>query len=295
GVIGAGVIGLELGSVWRRLGAEVTVLEALDEFLPMVDQQVAKDAFRQFTKQGLDIHMGARVLATKVTKKHVTVSYQDNKGDQSLTVDRLIVAVGRRPNTDNLFAEITGLLTDERGFVHVDDQCRTNLPGVWAIGDVVRGPMLAHKGSEEGVMVAELIAGEQASINYDAIASVIYTHPEIAWVGKSEDALKHAGVDYKVGVFPFAASGRAKAMGDAQGLVKVIKDAKTDRLLGVHMVGPKCSELIMQGVIGMEFEGSAEDLAHMVFAHPTLSEALHEAVLASDGRALHIANRPARK
>jgi dihydrolipoamide dehydrogenase len=295
GVIGAGVIGLELGSVWRRLGAEVTVLEALDEFLPMVDQQVAKDAFRQFTKQGLDIHMGARVLATKVTKKHITVSYQDSKGDQSLIVDRLIVAVGRRPNTDNLFAEITGLLTDERGFVHVDDQCRTNLPGVWAIGDVVRGPMLAHKGSEEGVMVAELIAGEQATVNYDAIASVIYTHPEIAWVGKSEDTLKHAGVDYKVGVFPFAASGRAKAMGDAQGLVKVIKDAKTDRLLGVHMVGPKCSELIMQGVIGMEFEGSAEDLAHMVFAHPTLSEALHEAVLASDGRALHIANRPARK
>ncbi len=295
GVIGAGVIGLELGSVWRRLGSQVTVLEAQDVFLPMVDQQVAKDAFKQFGQQQMDIRLGARVLSTEVGKKAITVSYQDDKGDQKLVVDRLIVAVGRRPNSDGLFDPGAGLLTDERGLIHVDEQCRTNLPGVYAIGDVVRGPMLAHKGSEEGVMVAELIAGEYAAVNYDAIASVIYTHPEIAWVGKSEQELKHAGEKYKVGVFPFAASGRAKAQAESQGMVKVITDAVTDRILGVHIVGPKASELIMQGVIGMEFEASAEDFARIVFAHPTLSEALHEAVLASEGRALHIPNRAPRK
>lgn len=296
GVIGAGVIGLELGSVWRRLGAEVTVLEAQDTFLFMADQQIAKDGLRQFKKQGLDIRLGARVLSTKVGKSGVTINYQDAKSEKhDLEVDRLIVAVGRRANIDNAFGDETGLVTDERGLIHVDEFCQTSLPGVWAIGDVVRGPMLAHKGSEEGVMVAERIAGHNAEVNYDAIASVIYTHPEIAWVGKTEEELKHAGEDYKVGVFPFAASGRAKAMADASGMVKIITDKVTDRILGLHIIGAHASELVMQGVIGMEFQGSGEDLAHMVFPHPTLSEAIHEAVLAADGRAVHIPNRPRRK
>ncbi|MEM7208491.1 MAG: dihydrolipoyl dehydrogenase [Pseudomonadota bacterium] len=294
GVIGAGVIGLELGSVWRRLGSEVVVLEAQDTFLPMVDQQVAKDAQRTLKKQGLDIKLGARLTATKVTKKSVTLDYQDKDGDQQVTVDRLIVAVGRRPVTDNLFAPETELLLDERGFVHVNNACETNVPGVYAIGDVVRGPMLAHKGSEEGVAVAERIAGHHAHVNYDAIPSVVYTHPEISWVGKSEEELKASGDNYKAGVFPFVASGRAKAMEDTSGLIKVLADADTDRILGVHMVGAATSELIGQAVMAMEFEGTTEDIAHTVFAHPTLSEALHEAALGADGRAIHIANKKRR-
>jgi dihydrolipoamide dehydrogenase len=288
------VIGLELGSVWRRLGAEVVFLEAMDSFLGMADQQIAKDAMRQFTKQGLDIRLGTRVTDTHATKKGVTISYQDKDGDQSLEVDRLVVAVGRRPNTENLAAPETELLLDERGLVHVNEKCETNLPNVYAIGDIVRGPMLAHKGSEEGVAVAERIAGEHAHMNYDAIPNVIYTHPEIAWVGKTEEEMKAEGVAYNAGVFPFAASGRAKAMDDANGLVKVITNAETDRVVGVHICGPSASELIGQAVLAIEFEGTAEDIARTVFAHPTLSEALHEAALGADGRAIHIMNKKRR-
>ena len=294
GVIGAGVIGLELGSVWRRLGSEVVILEAQDTFLPMVDQMVAKDAMRTFKKQGMDIRLATRLTATKVTKKGVTLNYQDKDGEQTLDVDRLIVAVGRRPVSDNLFAPETELLIDERGLVHVNGACETNIPGVYAIGDVVRGPMLAHKGSEEGVSVAERIAGHHAHLNYDAIPSVVYTHPEIAWVGKSEEELKASGENYKAGAFPFAASGRAKAMEAASGMVKVLSDADTDRVLGVHIVGAAASELIGQAVMAMEFEGTTEDIARTVFAHPTLSEAVHEAALAADGRAVHIANKKRR-
>ena len=294
GVIGAGVIGLELGSVWRRLGAEVVILEAQDTFLPMVDQQVAKDAQRTFKKQGLDIRLGTRLTGTKTTKKSVELSYQDKDGEQSLTVDRLIVAVGRRPVTDDLFAPETELYVDERGFVHVNNACETNVPGVYAIGDVVRGPMLAHKGSEEGIAVAERIAGQHAHVNYDAIPNVVYTHPEIAWVGKSEEELKSSGENYKAGVFPFVASGRAKAMEAASGMVKILADVDTDRVLGIHMVGASASELIGQAVLVMEFEGTIEDMAHTVFAHPTLSEAIHEAALGADGRAIHIANKKRR-
>ena len=294
GVIGAGVIGLELGSVWRRLGSEVVILEAQDTFLPMVDGQVAKDAMRTLKKQGLDIRLGARLTATKATKRSVTLDYHDSDGEQQITVDRLIVAVGRKPVTDNLFAPETELLLDERGFVHVNGACETNLPGVYAIGDVVRGPMLAHKGSEEGIAVAERIAGMHAHVNYDAIPSVVYTHPEISWVGKNEEELKANGENYKAGVFPFVASGRAKAMEATSGMIKVLADADTDRILGVHMVGPATSEMIGQAVMAMEFEGTVEDIAHTVFAHPTLSEALHEAALGADGRAIHIANKKRR-
>lgn len=290
-VIGAGVIGLELGSVWRRLGAEVVILEAQDSFLPVVDQQIAKDALRQFTRQGLEIKLGARVLSSEVTAEGVTLNYTDQAGEQQLHVDRVIVAVGRRPNIDQLTSPETGLLLDERGLVHVNAVCETNLPGVWAIGDLVRGPMLAHKGSEEGVAVAERIAGKHCHLNYYAIPSVIYTHPEVSWVGKTEEQLKEEGCDYKSGVFPFAASGRAKAMRDTAGMVKILADKNTDRVLGMHIIGPHSSELIGHGVMAMEFEGSSEDIARTVFAHPTLSEAIHEAALAVDGRALHIPNR----
>lgn len=290
-VIGAGVIGLELGSVWRRLGAEVTVLEAQDVFLPMVDQQIAKDSLRQFTKQGLDIKLGARVMSSEVGASGVTLNYTDQSGEQSLQVDRVIVAVGRRPNIDRLVSPETDLLIDERGLVHVNGACETNLPGVWAIGDLVRGPMLAHKGSEEGVAVAERIAGKHSHLNYEAIPSVIYTHPEISWVGKTEEQLKEEGREYKSGVFPFAASGRAKAMRETGGMVKILADKNTDKLLGMHIVGGHSSELIGHGVMVMEFEGTAEDIARTVFAHPTLSEAIHEAALAADQRALHIPNR----
>ncbi|MBT4838625.1 MAG: dihydrolipoyl dehydrogenase [Methylococcales bacterium] len=291
GIIGAGVIGLELGSVWRRLGSEVILLEAQECFLPMLDNQVAKDALKQFKKQGLDIRLHARVTSTERKDKVVTVNYQDAKGDHQIDVDHLVVAVGRKPNTDNLFDPDSNLLLDERGFIHVDDDCQTNLPGVYAIGDAVRGPMLAHKGSEEGVVVAELIAGMTGvEVNYDLIPSVIYTSPEIAWVGKSEQALKAMGKKYKVGRFPFAASGRALAMGDSTGQVKIFADDETDVILGVHIIGHNASELIAEAVVAMEFSSSAEDLARIMHAHPTLSEALHEAALAVDKRAIHIMN-----
>lgn len=293
-VIGAGIIGLELGSVWRRLGSEVVLLEALDTFLPMVDAQVAKDASRTFAKQGLDIRLNTRVTGSKVNGNKVTVSYQDKDGEKEMVVDKLIVAVGRRSATEGVIAPESNVSVDERGVIHVNDQCETSVPGVYAIGDAVRGPMLAHKGSEEGVMVAEIIAGEHGSVNYDAMPNVIYTHPEVAWVGKTEEELKSEGADYQAGTFPFAACGRAKAKGDTGGLVKILRDKKTDRLLGAHIIGPSASELLGQSVLAMEFDGTIEDIAHTIHAHPTLSEAMHEAALSADGRAIHIANRKAR-
>lgn len=295
GVIGAGVIGLELGSVWSRLGAKVTVLEALDTFLMAADTAISKEALKTLTKQGLDIKLGARVTGSKVNKgKEVVVTYTDSAGEQTITFDKLIVAVGRRPVTTDLLSADCGVTLDERGFVHVDDHCATTVPGVYAIGDVVRGMMLAHKASEEGIMVVERIKGHKAQMNYDLIPSVIYTHPEIAWVGKTEQALKAEGVEVNIGTFPFAASGRAMAANDTGGFVKVIADAKTDRVLGVHVIGPSAAELVQQGAIGMEFGTSAEDIGMMVFSHPTLSEALHEAALAVNGGAIHIANKKKR-
>lgn len=290
-VIGAGVIGLELGSVWRRLGSEVVLLEAQDAFLPMVDKAIAREAQRAFTKQGLEIRLSTRVMGSKVKNDQVVVSYQDADGEHEQIFDKLIVAVGRRAFTDGVCASEADVHQDERGLFHVNDFCETNVPGVFAIGDVVRGPMLAHKGSEEGVMAAERIAGEHGSVNYDIMPNVIYTHPEVAWVGKTEEQLKTEGVDYQVGSFPFAASGRAKAKGDATGQVKVLRDKNTDRLLGAHMIGPSASELLGQSVLTMEFDGTIEDIAHTIHAHPTLSEALHEAALSADGRAIHIGNR----
>ncbi|MCQ4347371.1 dihydrolipoyl dehydrogenase [Pseudomonas stutzeri] len=294
GVIGAGVIGLELGSVWARLGAEVTVIEAQEKFLAAVDEQVAKEAQKLLTKQGLDIRLGARLTGSEVKDGQVTVSFTDAAGEQQLTFDKLIVSVGRRPVTQDVLSADCGVTLDERGFIYVDDQCATSVPGVYAIGDVVRGPMLAHKASEEGVMVAERIAGHKAQVNYDLIPSVIYTHPEIAAVGKTEQQLKAEGVAINVGVFPFAASGRAMAANDTHGLIKVIADATTDRVLGVHVIGPSAAEIVQQGAIAMEFGSSAEDLGMMVFSHPTLSEGLHEAALAVNGHAIHIANRKKR-
>jgi dihydrolipoamide dehydrogenase len=295
GVIGAGIIGLELGSVWARLGAEVTLLEAQDTFLPGVDQQIAKATLKEFQKQGLNIVMGGRVTGAEVKRKLVYVSYEDSKGKQELMVDKLIVAVGRRPYTDNLLAADSGVNMDERGFVFVDDHCKTDAPGVWAVGDVVRGQMLAHKASEEGVMVAERIAGHKPQVNYDCIPNVIYTSPEVAWVGKTEEQLKADGAAYKVGTFPFAANGRALAANSAVGMVKIIADEKTDRILGFHVLGPAASEIVAQGVIAMEFGSSAEDLALTCFAHPTLSESVHEAALAVNGGAIHMANRRKKK
>lgn len=295
GVIGAGVIGLELGSVWSRLGSEVVVLEALDSFLPMVDSMVAKESQKIFKKQGLDIRLGARVTGGKVEKDKVVVSYNDNDGEQSVEVDKLIVAVGRRPHTENLIAKGVDINLDERGFIHVDAQCRTDVPGVYAIGDIVRGPMLAHKATEEGVMVAEIIADHYAEMNYDAIPSVVYTHPEVAWVGQSEDQAKAEGVNYKVGTFPFVANGRALAANETEGLVKVISDEDTDRVLGVHIVGPQASEIIMQAVMALEFGASTEDIQLICYSHPGLSEALHEAALAVDNKPIHMAPRRRRK
>lgn len=288
GIIGAGVIGLELGSVWARLGAEVVLLEAMDSFLSMCDEQIARIAAKEFASQGLDIRLGCRVLAAKAGKKKVTVEYEDKNGSHSLTFDKLVVAVGRRPATEGLNCGEVGLLLDERGFIHVDEVCRTNVPGIYAIGDVIRGPMLAHKGSEEGKMVAERIKGESHRVNYDTIPWVIYTSPEIAWVGKTEKQLKAAAREFKVGTFPLSASGRAQAMDDTAGMVKVLADAKTDRLLGVHIIGPNASELIAEAVVAIEFSASAEDLQRIVHAHPTISEAVHEAALAADKRAIHI-------
>lgn len=290
GVIGAGVIGLELGSVWRRLGSEVTVLEALPDFLAAADADIAKVAAREFKKQGLDIHLGAKVSAVEVKKNGVHVTYNDGKADQQVLVDKLLVAVGRRAATQGLLADGTGVVLNARGQIEVDAHNHTGVDGVWAVGDCVRGPMLAHKASEEGVAVTELIAGLPGHINLDTVPWVIYTEPEIAWVGKTEAQLKDEGVEYRVGTFPFAAIGRAVAMNETAGMVKVIADAETDRILGVHMCGPNVSELIAEAVVTMEFHGSSEDLARIVHAHPTLSEAVHEAALAVDKRAIHKAN-----
>jgi len=297
GVIGAGVIGLELGSVWSRLGSEVVILEASENFLPAMDSQISKEALKILTKQGLDIRLGAKVTGSSVKKgkgAKVTVQFTDKEGNKEETFDKLIVCVGRKPYTVGLLADDCGIEKDERGFIKVDDYCATNVPGVFAIGDVVRGPMLAHKASEEGVMVAERIAGHKAKMNYDLIPSVIYTHPEIAAVGKTEDQLKAAGVEYKVGTFPFVASGRALAANDSDGLVKIIADAATDRVLGCHIIGPSAADLLQSVALAMEFSTSAEDIGMTVFAHPALSEAVHEAALAVNGHAIHIANRKKR-
>jgi dihydrolipoamide dehydrogenase len=291
GVIGAGVIGLELGSVWKRLGAEVTILEAMDKFLWMADEQIARDAQRQFKKQGLDIRLGAKVKGAKVSKKGVTLSYEDKDGSQELEVDKVVVCVGRRPYTEGLLAEGTGVEIDKRGFVEVDEECRTGVKNVWAVGDLVRGPMLAHKATEEGVMVADLIAGKIAEVNYDVIPSVIYTAPEIAWVGKTEAQAKEAGIEYKVGTFPFAPNGRAKAMEQAAGMVKLIASKRDDSIIGAHVIGPMAGELISELVVAMEFQASIEDIQRTVHAHPTLAEVIHEAALAADGKALHGINR----
>ena len=291
GVIGAGIIGLELGSVWNRLGSEVVILEALDDFLPMTDKQIGKELLKNLKKQGMEIKLSTRVTGSEVKGNKVIVSYTDNDGEQTLEVDKLIVAVGRRPYTQDLFSADSGVNLDERGFIFVNQSCQTDVPGVYAIGDIVRGPALAHKATEEGVMVAEIIAGHHAQINYDCIPSVIYTHPEVAWVGINEEQAKADGDDYKTGMFAFAANGRAAAANETAGFVKVVSDSNTDRILGVHIVGPQASEIIMQAVIAMEFGASTEDLQMMVFAHPGLSEVLHEAMLDVDGKAIHSAKR----
>ncbi len=288
GVIGAGVIGLEMGSVWRRLGADVTILEALPAFLAAADEQVAKEAHKLFVKQGLAIEMGVKIGDIRKGSKDVTVEYTDAKGDaHKLVVDKLIVSIGRIPNTNGLNPDAVGLKLDERGFIAVDDHCRSNLPNVWAVGDVVRGPMLAHKSEEEGAAVAERIAGQHGHVNFNTIPWVIYTSPEIAWVGRTEQQLKADGVAYKAGSFPFLANGRARALGDTSGFVKFLADAKTDEILGVHIIGPMASELIAEAVVAMEFRASAEDIARICHAHPTLSEATKEAALAVDKRALN--------
>ena len=292
GVIGAGVIGLELGSVWRRLGAEVVVLEAMPGFLAMADQQLSKEALKHFKKQGLDIRLGAKVTGASVKSGAVDVTYTDSSdATQSLTVDKLIVCIGRRPYTDNLLADGTGVKLDARGFIEVDEHCHTGVENVWAVGDCVRGPMLAHKGKEEGVAVADRIAGLYSHVNYDAIPSVIYTAPEIAWVGQTEEQVKASGRAYKVGSFPFLASGRARAMEAGQGFAKVVVAADDDQILGVHIIGPMAGELIAEAVLAMEYSASAEDLQRTIHAHPTLSEALHEAALAADKRAIDMPNR----
>lgn len=298
GVIGAGIIGLELGSVWARLGSEVLVLEALEDFLPAVDKQIAKETLKILEKQGLEIKLGARVTDTKLSKgakKTVTIDFSDTQGDQKAEFDKLIVAVGRRPFTDDLLEVSAGVELDERGFIKVNDQCETNVPGVHAVGDVVRGPMLAHKAMEEGIMVAERIADKKMQVNYDLIPSVIYTHPEIAWIGKNEEELKASGIDYNIGVFPFAASGRALAANDSDGLIKLLADTQTDRILGCHIIGASAADLLQQIVIAMEFSASAEDIGLTMFSHPSLSEGVHEAALAVNGHAIHISNRKRRK
>ena len=300
GVIGAGVIGLELGSVWARLGSQVMVFEAMEDFLPAVDRQIAREAGKIFSRQGLDIRLGTSVTTAMIDRepgKTVTLEYQEqNSGDSSkpatrATFDRLIVAVGRKPYTEDLLDPAVGVQLDERGFIQVNAQCMTSVPGVYACGDVVRGPMLAHKGMEEGIMIAERLADKKSQVNYDLVPSVIYTHPEVAWVGKNEQELKAEGIQYNTGVFPFTASGRALAANDSAGMVKLIADAATDRVLGCHIIGPSAADLLQQVVIAMEFSASAEDLGLTMFSHPTLSEAVHEAALAANGHAIHIGNR----
>jgi dihydrolipoamide dehydrogenase len=289
GVIGAGVIGLEMGSVWRRLGADVTVLEALPSFLSAVDEQVAKEAFRIFSKElGLVIHTGVKIDTVTKGKGKVSVKYEDQAGMHKAEFDKLIVSVGRVPNSASVGADALGLKIDARGFIEVDDHCRTNLPNVYAIGDVVRGPMLAHKSSEEGVAVAELIAGQESHVNLETVPWVIYTSPEIAWVGRNEQELKEAGVAYRSGMFPFTANGRARSLGETNGFIKILADTGTDRILGVHIIGPFASELIAEATVAMEFGASAEDIARIVHAHPSLSEVMHEAALGVDNRTLHL-------
>ena len=288
GIIGAGVIGLELGSVWSRMGSQVVILEALDDFLAPVDREIAAAAEKLLTKQGLDIRLGARVMGTAVNRREVSVTYQQGEDKQQLTFDKLIVAVGRSPNVRGLEAEAAGLALNKQGGIEVDKYCATNVPNVYAIGDVVRGPMLAHKAADEGVMVAERLAGHKSGFNLDLVPWVIYTWPEIAWVGKTGVELEADGKPCKTGVFPFAASGRALAAGDSAGMVKMLSDADTDQILGIHILGPNASELITEAVLAMEFDGSSEDIARTIHAHPTLAEAMHEAALASDKRALHI-------
>lgn len=287
GVIGAGAIGLELGSVWSRLGSEVTVLEALPDFLSVVDRKIAAAALKEFTKQGLTIKVGAKVTSSSVANNEVTVNYTDASGDHTIVVDKLIVAVGRKPFTAGLNAEAVGIQIDERGFIKVDEHRQTHVSGIYAIGDVIGGPMLAHKGSEEGVMVAERLAGQKTEMHYDIMPWVIYTFPEVAWVGKGEEELKKLGIEYKVGQFPFAASGRAMAHGDTSGMIRMFADAKTDELLGVHIFGISASELLAEAVLAMEFKASSEDLARTIHGHPTLAEGMHEAALAVDGRMIH--------
>lgn len=288
GVVGAGVIGLEMGSVWRRLGAEVTVLEALPTFLGIVDTQIAKEAHKLFAKQGLSINLGVKIGTIKSGKQNVTVEYVDaDGGAQKVVFDKLIISIGRVPNTIGLNGEAVGLKLDLGGFIAVDGECKTNLPNVWAVGDVVRGPMLAHKAEEEAVAVAERIAGQHGHVNFNTIPWVIYTSPEIAWVGKTEQQLKSEGVAYKAGTFPFMANGRARALGDTSGMVKFLADAKSDEILGVHIVGPMASELIAEAVVAMEFRASSEDIARICHAHPSLSEATKEAALAVDKRSLN--------
>lgn len=290
GIVGAGVIGLELGSVWSRLGSEVVLLEALDEFLPIADKQISKVFLRSLKKQKLDIRLNSRLLSAVVKAKKIHVEYEDAKGQHKEIFDRIIVAVGRKPNSDLLFGDEMELELDERRFVLVNEYCETSVPGLYAVGDVVRGPMLAHKGSEEGIMVAERIAGEQTTVNYDVIPSVIYTHPEVAWVGKTEEECTASAIPYKTGVFPIAASGRARAMAETEGLIKIISHLETDRVIGVHIVSAQASELIAIAVTAMTMEASVEDIMLTMFAHPTLSEAFHEAALAVHGRAIHIKN-----
>ena len=291
GVIGAGVIGLELGSVWARLGSKVTVIEAMDDFLFMADKEVAKETFKDFKKQGLDIRLGCKLTSSKSLKNSVKITYENNGTSENMEFEKLIVAVGRKPNTSDIFEENCGISLDEKGFISVNQNCQTDVKNIWAIGDVVRGPMLAHKGSEEGIMVAERIAGKHAEMNYDLVPSVIYTHPEIAWVGKNEEELKNDNIEYKVGKFPFAASGRALAVEQSVGFVKLLTDAKTDTIIGVHVFGPSAAEIVQQALISMEFGASSEDLGLTIFSHPTVSEALHEAALSVSNQAIHIGNK----
>ena len=291
GVIGAGVIGLELGSVWARLGSKVTVIEAMDDFLFMADKEVAKETFKDFKKQGLDIRLGCKLTSSKSLKNSVKITYENNGSSENMEFEKLIVAVGRKPNTSDIFEEDCGISLDEKGFISVNQNCQTDVKNIWAIGDVVRGPLLAHKGSEEGIMVAERIAGKHAEMNYDLVPSVIYTHPEIAWVGKNEEELKNDNIEYKVGKFPFAASGRALATEQSVGFVKLLTDAKTDTIIGVHVFGPSAAEIVQQALISMEFGASSEDLGLTIFSHPTVSEALHEAALSVSNQAIHIGNK----
>jgi dihydrolipoamide dehydrogenase len=288
-IIGAGIVGLELAGIWNRLGSETILLEAQESFLTLPDQQISREAYRIYTQQGLDLRLGARVISAKKRNKKVTVEYQDQDGAHTLRVDKLIVASGRKPNTDSLIAAEADLLLDEEGYVHVNENCRTNLPGVYAIGDLtLLGPMLAHKGIEEGVFVAEQIAGNHSSVNYDLLPSVIYTDPEIAWVGQTEQALRALGEPIKISTFPFIATACAQAMGKTEGLVKIIAHAENDAILGVHIIGAQASELIAEAVLAMEFSASSEDLSRTIHAHPTLSEALHEAALGLKKRAVHL-------